>query len=114
MAKKTYKMTLQEQLDSFIPIIAVVWVLVFAYISYFVSSSTLALFTVMPVFFLYAIFTAGSALYTYKEVEILEAMGKDTATVKKRNLKKAPKLSKGKLITAAVCFTIGVLLCIFL
>ena len=114
MAKKTYKMTIQEQLDTFIPIIAVVWILVFAYISYFVSSNVLALFTVMPVFFLYALFSLGSALYSYKEAEILEALGKDTYAVKKRNLKKAPKLSKGKLLSAGISFLAGILLCILL
>ncbi len=114
MAKKNYKMTLQEQLDTFIPIIAVVWILVFAYISYFIPSTTLAMFTVMPVFFLYAIFSLGSAIYTYKEAEILEALGKDAYEVKKRNLKKAPKLNIGKLVMAAISFLGGILLCVFL
>ncbi len=114
MSKKTYKMSLQEQLDAFIPIIAVVWVLIFSYISYFIPSKTLALITVMPVFFLYALFSIGSALYTYKELEIAEALGKDTYEIKKRHLKKKPKLNTGKLTASGISAVVGILLCIFL
>ena len=78
MAKKTYKMSKIEMFDTFVPIIAVCWVLVFAYISLFVSSSTLAMITVMPVFFLYAIYLVAGAYYCYKEVDVLKAFGKDT------------------------------------
>lgn len=114
MAKKTYKMSKIEMFDTFVPIIAVCWVLVFAYISLFVSSSTLAMITVMPVFFLYAIYLVAGAYYCYKEVDVLKAFGKDTYEAEKRRRKQAPKLSKAKLITAGICFIVGILLCIVL
>ncbi len=103
-----------EMFDTFVPIIAVCWVLVFAYISLFNSSGTLALFTVMPIFFLYALYLIGSAVYTYKELDILKAMEKDTYEVEKRWRKNPPKLSTSKLIVAGICFICGILLCIFL
>ena len=84
MAKKKYKMTKVEMFDTFIPIIATCWVLVFAYISLFTSSNTLALITVMPIFFLYSLYLIGSAVYCYKELDILKAMEKDTYEVEKK------------------------------
>ena len=114
MAKKTYKMSKIEMFDTFIPIIAVCWVLVFSYISLFVNSGTLALFTVMPIFFLYALYSVGSAVYCYKELDILRAMEKDTYEVEKRWRKHPPKLSTAKLVVAGICFVCGILLCIFL
>lgn len=114
MAKNNYKMSKIEMFDTFIPIIAVCWVLVFSYISLFVSSSALAMITVMPVFFLYAFYLFGSAYYCYKEVDVLKAFGKDTYEVEKRWRKQPPKLSKAKLIIAVLCILSGILLCIFL
>ena len=114
MAKKTYKMSKIEMFDTFIPIVAACWVLVFVYISLFISSSLLALLTVMPVFFLYGLYLIGSAVYCYKELDILKAMEKDTYEVEKRWRKHPPKLSKGKIGVAIACIVSGILLCIFL
>lgn len=114
MAKKTYKMTKIEIFDTFVPIICVCWVLVFAYISLFIKSSVLALITVMPVFFIYGLYLIGSAIYCYKELEILEAMGRDTYEIQKRNRKNPPKLSIPKIIVAACCIIVGIILCVFL
>lgn len=114
MSKKAYKMTKIEIFDTFVPIVCVCWVLVFAYIALFNGSSLLALITVMPVFFLYGLYLIGSAFYCYKEVEVLQALGMDTYEAEKRRRKKAPKLSVPKLAVAAGCIVAGILLCIFL
>lgn len=114
MAKKQYQMSRLEMLDIFLPIFGGSWALAFTYISYFARSSVLALITVMPIFFLYSLYLLGSAVYVYKETEILEAMGKDSTDVKARNRKKPPQLNKTKLIFAAIFFVCGVLLCILL
>lgn len=103
-----------EMFDTFVPIICVCWVLVFAYISLFTKSGVLAMITVMPVFFLYGLYLIGSAIYCYKELEILKEMGRDTYEVEKRFRKNPPKLSIPKLSVAAGCIIAGVLLCIFL
>jgi len=50
----------------------------------------------------------------YNVAEILEALGKDTAEVKAKHRKKAPILSKKKLIFAAIFFACGILICILL
>ena len=114
MAKKQAKMTTIEILDSFIPIFAACWVLVFAYIALFNESATLAYITVVPIFFIFALYMLGSAVYCYKELEILKAFEKDTTEIEKRHRKKAPKLSKAKLITAGCSFVAGILICILL
>ncbi len=114
MAKKTYKMSKIEMFDTFVPIIGVCWVLVFSYISLFIGSGTLALITVMPVFFLYGLYLIGSAVYCYKELEILRKLGQDSYEVEKRFRKNPPKLSIAKLSVAAGCIISGILLCIFL
>lgn len=114
MAKKTYKMTKIEVFDTFVPIFSVCWVLVFAYIALFTESSLLAMITVMPMFFIYGLYLIGSAIYCYKEVEILKALDMDTYEAEKRRRKKAPKLSVAKLSVAAGCIVAGILLCIFL
>lgn len=114
MAKKAYKMSKIEMFDTFVPIVAVCWVLVFAYISLFTYSDVLAMFTVMPVFFIYSLYLIGSALFCYKELDFLKAFGKDTYEVEKRWRKNPPKLSKAKLVVSAICFICGILLCIFL
>ncbi len=114
MAKKKYQLSRLEMLDTFLPILGGCWALAFTYISYFAESSLLAYLTVVPVFFLYALYLLGSAIYIYKEAEILEALGKDTAEVKAKHRKKAPILSKKKLIFAAIFFLCGILLCILL
>ena len=114
MSKKPYKMTKIELLDTFIPIFCVCWVLVFAYISLFTSSHLLALITVMPFFFLYGLYLIGSAIYYYKEVEILEALGLDAYEAKAARRKKSPRLSIQKLVFAGIFIVCGVLLCIFL
>ncbi|MBQ8894149.1 MAG: hypothetical protein IJ043_07035 [Clostridia bacterium] len=114
MSKKTNKMTTIELLDSFVPIICVCWVLVFAYIAIFCESSTLAMITVMPMFFLYGLYLVGSTVYCYKELEILEAMGKDTYEVEKKYRNQEPQLSIPKIAVAGGCFVVGILLCIFL
>ena len=80
MAKKQAKMTTIEILDSFIPIFAACWVLVFAYIALFNESATLAYITVVPIFFIFALYMLGSAVYCYKELEILKAFEKLTPT----------------------------------
>lgn len=114
MAKKTNKMTTIEIFDTFVPIVCICWVLVFAYISLFTESSLLAMITVMPVFFIYGLYLIGSAIYCYKEKEILEAMGRDTYEVQRRHRKNPPKLSNTKLIIAGCCIIGAILLCIFL
>lgn len=103
-----------ELLDSFLPIICICWVLVFAYISYFTESKVMAFITVVPLFFLYSLYLIISAVCCYKEKEILEALGKDTYEVEKRNRKNKPILSKAKFIAAGCCFIVGVLICIIL
>ena len=107
-------MTKVEIFDTFIPILSVCWVLVFGYIAIFNESGLLAMITVMPIFFLFGIYLIGSAVYSYKEVEILEAMGMDAEETKRRHRKKAPKLNVPKLIVAGGCIIAGILLCIFL
>ncbi len=114
MAKKPQKMKRIELLDTFIPIFAVCWVLIFAYIALFNESGVLALITIMPVFFLFGLYMFGSAIYCYKELEILKALEKDYYEVEKQYRKKAPKLSKPKLITGGICIVAGILMCIFL
>ena len=114
MAKKPQKMKRIELLDTFIPIFAVCWALVFAYIAVFNESNVLALITVMPIFILYGLYIIGSAIYCYKELEILKALGKDYYEVEKQYRKKAPKLSTPKLVTGGICIVIGILWCIFL
>lgn len=114
MSKKQPKMTTIEILDSFIPIFAVCWILIFAYIALFNESATVAYITVVPVFFIFALYMIGSTIYCYKELEILKAFEKDTAEIEKRNRKKAPKLSKAKLITAGCSALAGILICILL
>lgn len=114
MSKKPYRMTKLELADTFVPIFCVCWVLVFAYIALFLGSNVMALITIMPVFFLYALYLVGSAVYDYKEEEILETLGRDTYEVQKRNRKKKKKLSTQKLVFAGIFFVCGVLLCIFL
>ncbi len=114
MSKKTQKMSTIEILDTFISIFAVCWVMVFSYIALFNESSILALITVMPLFFLFGLYIIGSAIYCYKELEILKTLEKDTTEIEKRNRKKAPKLNKTKLIIGGCCILAGVLLCILL
>ncbi len=114
MAKKQQKMKRIELLDTFIPIFAICWVLIFSYIALFNESSLLALLTVMPIFFLYGLYIIGSAIYCYKELEILKALEKDYYEVEKQYRKKAPKLSIPKLIAGGISIIIGILLCIFL
>ena len=112
--KKQFKMTMIEKLDTLIPIFCITWVLVFAYIALFNESSLLALITVMPLFFLYGIYIISSAIYVYKEMDILKQMGKDTYELEKRYRKQPPKLSIAKLAVGAGCILTGILLCIFL
>lgn len=114
MSKKTQKMSTIEILDTFIPIFATCWVMIFSYIALFNESSMLALIAVMPIFFLFGLYLIGSALYCYKELEILKAFEKDTAEIEKRHRKKAPKLNKTKLIIGGCCIAVGILLCIIL
>lgn len=114
MSKKTQKMSTIEILDTFIPIFAVCWIMVFSYIALFNESSVLALITVMPLFFLFGLYLIGSAIYCYKELEILKALEKDTTEIEKRNRKKAPKLNKTKLIIGGCCIAAGIALCIIL
>ena len=112
--KQQYKMTTVEKLDTLMPIFCVTWVLVFAYIALFNKSPLLAMITVMPLFFIYGIYIIGSAVYVYKELDILKQLGKDTYELEKRYRKKPPKLSIAKLIVGAGCIIAGILLCIFL
>ena len=114
MAKKQTKMTRVEILDTVIPIFAACWVMVFAYISLFNESGLLAKLTVAPILILYGLYLIGSALYCYKEVEILKAMERDYYEAEKRHRNKPAKLSKNKLITAAALFLTSILLFIFL
>ena len=114
MSKKTQRMTKIEMLDTFMPIFCITWVLVFAYIALFNKSSLLALITVMPLFFIYGLYIIGSAIYVYKELDILKELGKDTYDLEKRHRKQPPKLSITKLIVGAGCIIVGILLCIFL
>lgn len=114
MAKKQPKMKTVEILDTLIPIFAICWILVFAYIAYFNSSATLALITVMPVFILFGLYMFGSAYYCYNELEILKKLGKDYYEVEKQYRKKAPKLSVGKLIAGGCSILIAILFCIIL
>ena len=114
MSKKVQKMSTIEILDTFIPIFAVCWVMVFSYIALFNESKVLALITVMPIFFLFGLYIIGSAIYCYKELDILKAFEKDTREIEKRNRKKAPKLNKTKLIIGGCCILAGILLCILL
>ena len=58
------------------PIFCITWVLVFAYIALFINSSLLALITVMPLFFIYGLYSIGSAIYVYKEMDILKEVEK--------------------------------------
>jgi hypothetical protein len=73
-----------------------------------------ALITVIPMFFIYGLCVIGSAIYCYKEPEILKALGKDYREAEIKHHKKAPKLSIAKLVTGGICIVIGILLCIFL
>ncbi len=114
MAKKGYKMTKVEMFDTFIPIVCVCWVLVFSYISLFVKSGVLAMITVVPVFFLYGLYLLGSAIYCYKELEILKELGRDTYEIEKKFRKNPPKLSIAKIGVSAGCIIAGILLCVFL
>ncbi len=114
MAKKTQKMTRIELLDTFVPIFCITWILVFAYISLFSESSLFALLTIMPFFFLYGLYSIGSAIYVYKELEILKELGKDTYEIEKRYRSKKPVLSKAKIVVGAGCIIIGIVLCIVL
>ncbi len=115
MAKKQkYKMTTVEKLDNMLPVFCITWVLVFAYISLFVESTLLAMFTVMPIFFFYGLYTIGSAIYVYKELDILKELGKNTYELERRYLQQPPKLSKVKLGVGAGCIITGILLCILL
>lgn len=114
MAKKTQRMTKVEIFDTFMPIFCVTWVLVFAYIALFANSSLLALITVMPLFFIYGLYIIGSAIYVYKELDILKELGKDTYELEKRYRKQPPKLSITKLVVGASCIVAGILLCIIL
>jgi len=114
MAKKKEPMTRVEMLDTFMPILCITWILVFSYISLFVESTTLAMITVMPLFFVYGLYLIGSAIYVYKELDILKEMGKDTYALEKRYRKKGPVLSKMKLIVGGSFILAGILLCIFL
>lgn len=114
MSKKTQKMSTIEILDTFIPIFAVCWVMVFSYIALFNESCSLALLTVMPLFFLFGLYIIGSAVYCYKELEILKAFEKDTTEIEKRNRKNPPKLNKTKLIVGGCCIAAGIVLCIIL
>ena len=88
MSKKAQKMSTIEILDTFIPIFFVCWVMIFSYIAIFNESSTLAFITIVPIFFLFALYMIGSAVYCYKELEILRAFDKDTTEIEKRNRKK--------------------------
>ncbi len=112
--KKQQAMTKIELYDAFVPIFCVTWVLAFGYIALFNESALLTHIAITPIFFAYALYLVFSAVYTYKELELLKAWGKDTYEVEKRHRKKAPKLEKGKLIAAACVFVAGVLLCIFI
>jgi hypothetical protein len=114
MAKKQPQSNTIEILDSLISIVAACWILVFAYISYFNTSGTLALFTVMPVFILFGLYLIGGAVYSYKEIEILKALEKDTREAESRHRKKAPKLNRFKIIFGIICILCGILLCILL
>ncbi|MBQ7936285.1 MAG: hypothetical protein IJ333_08095 [Clostridia bacterium] len=112
--KESQKMRKIELLDTFVPIFCVSWVLVFTYIALFNESSVFALITVMPFFFLYGFYLIGSAIYVYKELDILKAAGKDTYEVEKRHRTNPPKLSMAKLSVAGGCIVAGILLCILL
>ena len=114
MAKKKQQQNPMELPDSLVPIFLAAWALAFIYISYFSDSALLAKLTVAPAFFLYALYLLFSALFIYKEVEFLDAMGKDSSKAKAKRRQKAPKLSKGKLIAAGISFILGLLLCILL
>lgn len=114
MSKKVQKMSTIEILDTFIPIFSVCWVMIFSYIALFNESATLAYITIVPIFFLFGLYMIGSAIYCYKELEILRAFDKDTTEIKKRNRKKAPKLNKTKLIIGGCCIVAGIVLCIIL
>lgn len=112
--KQKVKMSRLEILDTFLPIFGGCWVFAFGYISLFTESSVLGLITVMPIFFLYSLYLIGSAVYCYKEVEILDALGKDSEKAKALCRKKAPRLSQKRLIFAGIFFVIGILCCILL
>lgn len=114
MAKKQQKLTKVELFDNFAPIFAACWVLALGYIALFNESTVFALITVVPMFFIYGLCVIGSAVYCYKEPEILKALGKDYREAEIRHRKKAPKLSKAKLITGGICIVVGILLYIFL
>lgn len=114
MSKKVQKMSTIEILDTFIPIFSVCWVMIFSYIALFNESATLAYITIVPIFFLFGLYMIGSAIYCYKELEILRTFDKDTTEIEKRNRKKAPKLNKTKLIIGGCCIVAGIVLCIIL
>lgn len=114
MSKKAQKMSTIEILDTFIPIFSVCWVMIFTYIALFNESATLAFITIVPIFFIFGLYMIGSAVYCYKELEILRAFDKDTTEIEKRNRKKAPKLNKTKLIIGGCCIAAGIVLCIIL
>lgn len=114
MAKKQQKMTRIELLDNFAPIFAACWVLALGYIALFNESGLFALITVVPMFFLYGLYVIGSAIYCYKEPELLKLLGKDSRKAELKRHKKTPKLSIAKLTTGGICIILGILLCIIL
>ena len=114
MAKKQPKMKTVELLDTFIPIFAVCWFLVFGYISLFIESGVMAIVTIVPIMILFGLYMFGSAYYCYNELEILKKLGKDYYDVEKQFRKKAPKLSIAKLVAGGCSFLIAILLCIIL
>ena len=71
--KKQFKMTKIELYDAFVPIFCICWVLTFGYIAVFNGSALLTHIAVTPIFFLYSIYLVFSAIYCYKELDILKA-----------------------------------------
>ena len=114
MANKKKESSRIELMDALIPIICICWILVFGYISVFIESGTLALITVVPIIFLYAVYLIGSSVYIYKELEILTALDRDTTNAQKKYRNKKPQLNISKLVIAGICVVLGIILCIIL
>ena len=114
MAKKITKPSLIETIDTILALIVICWLLVFGFIAAFSESVAMVFVTVSPILILYGLYLIGSAVYSYKELEILRALEKDTKAAEEKRRSAKPKLNKTKLIFAAVCIVAAILLYIIL
>ncbi len=112
--KKPEKLTKVEIIDTFAPILAACWVLVFGYIALFNGSALLANLLVFPMILLYGLYLPASAFYCYKELEIMKELGKPTFDLERKYRKNPPKLSVAKLSVGGGCIVAAILLFIFI